>query len=324
MSSSTFLPGQIWYDTEGNPINAHGGGILWHEGVYYWYGEQRPVGPSLLDALIGVSCYSSRDLVSWKFESTALPVVADDPNSPLQPGCKIERPKVIYNAKTRQFVMWWHHDLKGWGHNGAFAGVATSDSPAGPFRLVEVMKPNWMMFRDCTVFQDDDGSAYLVFATDDNANLAICPLDDTYLKPSGPAQRFFPGRYMEAPCIFKREGIYYLIASDCTGWYPNEARSAFAPALMGPWKEFGNPCVGEGAELTFGAQSTFVLPVQGKKDALIFLSDQWKPENLHDSRYVWLPISFKKTVPFYPERPLIRWLDKWDISLFAANDEAGR
>src|SRR5262249_17442133 len=34
-----FAPGQVWLDTEGHAINAHGGGILFHEGVYYWYGE---------------------------------------------------------------------------------------------------------------------------------------------------------------------------------------------------------------------------------------------------------------------------------------------
>ena len=43
--------------------------------------------------------------------------------------------------------------------------------------------------------------------------------------------RHFQGRYMEAPRIFKREGLYYLIASDCTGLHPNEARSAVAPDL---------------------------------------------------------------------------------------------
>src|SRR5258708_11742219 len=32
-------PAAIWNDTEGRPINAHGGGILFYEGVYYWYGE---------------------------------------------------------------------------------------------------------------------------------------------------------------------------------------------------------------------------------------------------------------------------------------------
>ncbi|MEI7534032.1 MAG: glycosyl hydrolase family 43, partial [Verrucomicrobiae bacterium] len=36
---SAFAPGEIWRDTSGHPINAHGGGILYHEGVYYWYGE---------------------------------------------------------------------------------------------------------------------------------------------------------------------------------------------------------------------------------------------------------------------------------------------
>ncbi|MGC3957443.1 MAG: hypothetical protein QM813_05620 [Verrucomicrobiota bacterium] len=36
---ATFIPGAVWNDTTGNPINAHGGGMLYHNGVYYWYGE---------------------------------------------------------------------------------------------------------------------------------------------------------------------------------------------------------------------------------------------------------------------------------------------
>lgn len=311
-----FLPGQVFSDTEGRPINAHGGGVLHHQGVYYWYGEQRPVGPSSLNALIGVSCYSSRDLFSWKFEGTVLPVDRENPDSPITPGCKMERPKVVYNASTRRFVMWWHHDMKGWGHAGAFAGVAVSDSPTGPFRLMEILKPNWHMFRDCTVFQDEDGSAHLVYASDDNANLVICPLEDDYLKVTPSAHRFFPGRYMEAPCVFKHAANYYFIGSDCTGWCPNEARSAAAPTLYGPWKELGNPCLGEGAEITYGCQSTFVLPVEGKPGAFIFMADQWNPENLHESRYVWLPMFFKQTVCSQPPRPFVRWLDHWDLSVF--------
>ncbi len=311
-----FEPGKLWNDVDGNPINAHGGGILHHEGVFYWYGEQRPAGPSTLDAQIGISCYSSRDLYRWKFEGTVRPVVRDDPSSPLTPGCKMERPKVLFNPSTRRFVMWWHHDRKGWGHSGALAGVAISDSPTGPFRLVEVFKPNWTMYRDCTLFQDDDGAAYTIYATDDNANLMISPLTDDYLKPTPRAQRHFQGRYMEAPCVFKRDGQYYLIASDCTGWAPNEARSAVAPTLQGPWRELGNPCLGEGAELSFGTQSTFVFPVPGKKDAFILMADQWRPDNLADSRYVWLPITFRRTVAYYPERPFVRWQDAWDLSVW--------
>jgi hypothetical protein len=44
---------------------------------------------------------------------------------------------------------------------------------------------------------------------------------------------------------------------------------------------------------TFGAQSTFVLPVQGQDDTFIFLADRWNPRDLKESRYVWLPITLK-------------------------------
>ena len=67
-----------WLDTSGNPINAHGGGILYHGGRYYWYGEYKN-GPTYLPKgswdgyrtdVIGVSCYSSPDMVDWTFEGS--------------------------------------------------------------------------------------------------------------------------------------------------------------------------------------------------------------------------------------------------------------
>lgn len=38
-----YYPGHIWLDTEGDPIQAHGGGILYDERsrTYYWYGEYK-------------------------------------------------------------------------------------------------------------------------------------------------------------------------------------------------------------------------------------------------------------------------------------------
>lgn len=38
-----YHPGKIWLDTEGNPIQAHGGGILYNARtkMYYWYGEYK-------------------------------------------------------------------------------------------------------------------------------------------------------------------------------------------------------------------------------------------------------------------------------------------
>lgn len=305
-------PGNPILDTEGNPVNAHGAGVLWHEGRYYLYGECRPEGPSSLNALIGISCYSSKDLVCWRNEGVVLSVRHDDDLHPLTSGCKMERPKVLFNTLTKKFVMWWHHDIKGWGHSGAFAGTAVSNTPTGPFEYVKVFQPNGCMYRDCTLYQDFDGTAYAIFATDSNANLAICRLDDTYLNPTPILQRAFQGRYMEAPCIFQRNHIYYLIASDCSGWYPNEGRSAWAPTVLGPWKEFGNPFIGPDAEISFRSQSTYVLPVNGKHDAFLYMGDRWIPEAIHTSTYVWLPISFRQTIPYDPPRPFIHWIAEWE------------
>ena len=111
------------------------------------------------------------------------------------------------------------------------------------------------MARDMTLFVDDDGEAYHVYASEENTTLHISRLTDDYLTPAGDYVRVFPGRFMEAPALFKRQGRYYLIASGCTGWAPNAARSAVADSIWGPWTELGNPAVGPGAETTFGSRA---------------------------------------------------------------------
>ena len=34
-------PGQVWLDTNGNRIQAHGGSLMALGGRYYWYGENK-------------------------------------------------------------------------------------------------------------------------------------------------------------------------------------------------------------------------------------------------------------------------------------------
>ncbi|MBD9093235.1 MAG: beta-glucanase, partial [Bacteroides oleiciplenus] len=46
--------GEVWKDTDGNVINAHGGGILFNNGKYYWFGEHRP--SSGFTTQVGVTC----------------------------------------------------------------------------------------------------------------------------------------------------------------------------------------------------------------------------------------------------------------------------
>jgi hypothetical protein len=338
-----FQPGAVWRDTAGTPINAHGGGILFHNGVFYWYGEFKAGQTYLTEAnkswggtrvlAAGVSCYSSTNLYDWKNEGLVLPAVPDQPRHDLHSEQVIERPKVIYNARTKKFVMWLHQDSADYA--AARAGVAVSDTPAGQFRYLRSFRPNaghWpanataearqsggtnvlardfangQMARDQTLFVDDDGAAYHFYSSENNATLHVSRLTDDYLKPAGQYARIFEGRFMEAPAVFKRGGKYYLIASGCTAWAPNAARSAVAENIFGPWTELGNPCRGANAETTFGCQSTFVLPVPGHADGFIALFDRWKQWDLADSRYVWLPLRFEG------DKPVLEWRDRWTLA----------
>jgi len=286
-----------WLDTAGQPINAHGAGVLAHNGTYYLYGEHKAGKTELVPGqgwecyrvpVGGVSCYSSRDLVSWKNEGVVLAPNTTDSQHDLHLSKVAERPKVIYNAKTKMFVMWLHVDSKTYGHSRA--GVATSRSPTGPFQYRGSVEPNGQMVRDLTVFKDDDSRAYLVFASEANQTMRVVLLADDYLSPTPQEKRILVDQHREAPALFKHQGKYYLLTSDCTGWSPNAATYAVADAPLGNWQQHGNPCAGPGAETTFQTQGAFVLPVPGQPDNYIFLADRWEKTNLEASQYSWLPL----------------------------------
>ena len=351
---TSFRPGQIWKDNNGVHINAHGGGILLHKDTYYWFGEHKIEGNAGNKAHVGVHCYSSKDLYNWKDEGIALKV-SDDPASLITKECTLERPKVIYNRKTKKFVMWFHLEPKGQGYSGAMAGVAQADKVTGPYTFVrasrcdiqtwpinvlpehkEPVKPEYQVdranlgrgehpdavntlgrdfekgqhSRDQTLFVDDDGKAYHVRSSESNSVIHISQLTDDYLDFSGRYVRAFVGIKLEAPALFKKDGLYYIMGSECTGWRPNPAHSGVAPTIWGPWTELGNPCVDKGAETTYRSQSTFFVPVPGKEGEFIYMGDRWFPENAIDGRYVWLPVEWEDG------RFILRWRDEWDLSIF--------
>src|SRR6185436_10214888 len=302
-----FLPVNImaqgnWKDTNGNFINAHGAGILNYNGTYYMCGEIKKGKTWLVPGQNwecyrvpagGVSCYSSKDLSSWKYEGVALmPLIGDSLND-IDTGKVIERPKVIYNELTKKFVMWMHIDAKD--YSFAHAGVAVSDNPAGPYKYLGSVQPNGQMSRDMTLFKDDDNKAYLIYSSENNNSMHVCLLSDDYLSPTKTWSRILIDRNREAPALFKNKGKYYLITSACTGWSPNPATYAVASQLLGPWQEYDNPCTGEEAETTFQSQSTFILPVKGKSDQYIFMADKWNKLDIENSKYVWLPLLIKNS-----------------------------
>jgi hypothetical protein len=356
--TNQFTPGKIWEDNKGVHINAHGGGILFHNKMYYWFGEHKVEGEAGNKAMVGVHVYSSKNLTQWKDEGIALSVV-EDTTSLLVKGCIIERPKVIYNKKTKTFVMWFHHELNGQGYKAALTGLAISNKITGPYKYIKSINPNagkWplnlseelkfldstetmqgikmqsseglkrvidgfyvrrdfakgQMARDMMLYVDDDGKAYHIHSSENNQTLHFAELTDDYQNFTGRYTRVLEGKANEAPAIFKKEGKYYMISSGTTGWDPNPARLSVANNIMGPWKELGDPSRGTEPEnkTTFWSQSTYILPVYGKKNAFIYMGDRWTPKNAIDGRYIWLPIQFEEG------KPILKWLDQWDLTFF--------
>ncbi len=301
----TFKPGELWLDNQGNHINAHGGGILFHKGKYYWFGEIKKGETWRVKDITtwecyrtnagGVSCYSSKNLIDWQYEGVALAPNLSDSTHDIHFSKVIERPKVIYNSKTKKFVMWLHIDSEDYSY--ARAGVAISDTPTGPYTFLYSLRPNDQMSRDMTLFKDTDGKAYHMFSSENNAVMHVSLLTEDYLRPTGIETRIFIGKSREAPAIFKHKARYYLITSGCTGWSPNEAMIASTDNILGEWTNEYDPCKGADSEMTFFSQSTCVFPVEGRKGGYIFMADRWNKTNLEDSRYVWLPIDFEQGNP---------------------------
>lgn len=350
-SLERITPGQEWPDRKGEHINAHGGGLLFHEGKYYWYGENRPARGFTTE--VGVEVYSSSDLMNWEDEGVAL-AVSEEAGHDIERGCIMERPKVVRNPKTGTFVMLFHLELKGKGYAAARVGFAESDSPVGPFRFIRSLRPNagkwptdfsrrdirkakklkeadykewwtpeWreaireglllardvpggQMSRDMTVYVDDDGKAYHIYSAEENLTLNLAELTDDYLDYTGRYVRIAPGGQNEAPTIFKRDGVYWMITSGCTGWAPNEARMFKAASLWGPWEQLPSPFVGKDAKKSFHTQGTYIFKVEGTEDGFVFMADRWNPQSLKNSRHIWLPIDFEAD-----GTPVIRWVDSW-------------
>ncbi len=338
----TLKDGGVWPDDRGVHINAHGGGVLFAEGRYWWFGEHKVAGKEGNLAMVGVHAYSSGDLANWKDEGIAL-AVEDNPKSDIFKGCILERPKVVRMPATGKYVMYFHLE-KNADYTSALVGIAISDTPGGPYRYVKCLRPNagqlpanarpeeltaevfaasakvgelpggpneraaaaeiWQghvkggqMCRDMTLFTDDDGKVYHIFASEHNSTLHVAELAADGLGYTGKWTRFAVKDWTEAPAVLKRNGWYFLVGSGCTGWAPNAARYYRARNILGPWERVGNPCVGVnpangfGPEKTWGGQSTFILKVEGR-DEFIAMFDVWCPTNAIDGRYIWRKVEF--------------------------------
>ncbi len=320
VSRKQITPGQLWKDSKGEPINAHGGGVIYHKGIYYWYGTHKIPGLSeAKHADGGIHCYSSKDLINWQDRGKVLNLVNGDDAHDLAYECNFDRPKIVFNAKSGNFVAFFKLYLKGKGTVTGFVGVATSKSPTGPFiyshKFLGANSQNGS--GDFAMHQEENGDLYHLTVRKPDKKFVVGKMNDDYLMPEG--------KYLvcdgildktEAPAIIKRNGVYHLIASESTGWDPNAARYYTSTSIAGPWKYQGNPCAGInpnnglGLEKTFGGQSTFILKVHGRDDAYIAMFDINKPDHPYESRYIWLPVKIQSN------QFSIQWIDAFGLDKF--------
>ncbi len=298
--TATIRSGEVWKEADGKVVNAHCGGLLQVGDVFYWFGEVRSPGNRFVQ---NVSCYRSTDLTNWTFRN----MVVKPETDPIVVRSHLERPKVVYNAKTKKYVMWMHKEDARRGYAEAHCAVAVCDTPDGDYKWVGDFRPCDNMSRDCTLFQDDDGSAYFISSARENADMIIYKLSDDYLKVDKQVAVWFPGQYREAPAVFKKDGTYYLITSFCTGISPNPQYYSTSKSLAGPWTPY-KLLTGDDTWNTYYSQANYVLPIHGTEaTTFIYCGDNWIARPM---RQVWLPLELDGKGDLR-----MRWADRWQVDL---------
>ena len=348
MKYDAFYPGQVWLDTEGKRIQAHGGSLMFLDGVYYWYGENKEKTDGKNGIWHwGVRCYSSTDLYNWKDEGLIIPPEPEDPDSSLHPSACMDRPHIIYNKRTKKFVCWLKIMNKDQTQSET---VLTADSILGPYTKVrEGLRPLGMSAGDFDLAVAEDGKAYYYFERVHSETICA-DLTEDYTDVTGYYSTHFPHSgppyVREATAHFIRKGKHYLITSGTTGYLPNPSEAAIADTWHGPYTVLGDPHPEDESKTSFHSQISSVFKVPGKKDLYIACADRWLPqamdkqypiyremfekifsgraeefdfsrmgeqvvENTAIADYVWLPIRFEG------EKPVIHWLDSWRWEDFA-------
>ncbi|QRV84826.1 glycoside hydrolase family 43 protein [Ceratobasidium sp. AG-Ba] len=240
------VPGATWTASGTNQhVQAHGGGIIKVGSTYYWIGENKLNGGSYQS----VNCYSSTNLVEWKYVGALLGLQG---SGDLGPNRVVERPKVIYNDSTKQYVMYMHIDSSNYG---------------------EAKRAN---------------------------GLRINKLSSDYL--SVVSNVYTWSQKYEAPAVFKSNGVYFMLASQLTGWDTNDNMYSTSTSLSGPWSSWKT--FAPAGTRTYDSQTTFVLQVGNN---FMYMGDRWFSNNLMRSSYIWLPLSVSGTTLSLPNN-YVNWV----------------
>lgn len=320
--TATIVNDMFWKDTGGKNIYSQGGGAIKVGDTYYWYGVRYkgaatyaadPAGKNDDVTFDGVTCYSSKDLVHWKDEGLAL--------STKEAGYGwFGRLGVVYNAKTKKYVL----AAQGASPSGTYGEYfATSSTPDGEFKFASVQTELSMFVNggtgDQTVFQDDDGKAYIIASNvKGRSNLYVAPLRESDFLTIESATRIARGKSREGNAMFKYKGTYYFCSSDLHGWNASHTYCMTSRSVLGP---YGDEFVLDGTDEDFShvTQTGFFIQVNGTKDSfVIFAGDRWSDFAGNGLGYnQWLPISFESG------KPKFNSMTEWNIDAAAGTWSIG-
>jgi hypothetical protein len=284
----TIYSGVPWIDTSGNLVNAHGVGFIQVADTYYMVGEQRsgandtysgsPINGE--DTFTGVSMYSTKDFMRWTFVGT---VVRPIPGTVVAPPYYGERPKILYNASTGNYVIY----IKMLTYTGnplvytGYYAVLTSSTISGPYTYNRTL--NAASAQDFQVFQDTDGTQYLAEA---GATLYQFAPDGLSLV-SSVATGIQTG---EGVSLYEAAGTYFWQSSQGSYWHANDNSYSTATSLTGPWELEGN-FAPSGTD-TWQSQDTAVVPITGKSGTTyVYVGDRWVNGDLPASTLVVQPLA---------------------------------
>ena len=284
MAYNSIRPGQLWLDTDGKPIQAHGFSVFYNEQekLYYWYGENKEKSVGGKNNTIwhwGVRLYTSPDLYNWTDKGLIIPPEPEDLDSPLHPTYCMDRPHIIYCPKTGKYVAWLKIMA---GEVSQFMCIMTADRFEGPYTYArKIYKPLHMDSGDFALYSDPEtGKGYIWFERP-HFQLVCATLSDDYTAVEGKYSIHFDGLLppltREAPTFFERNGKKYLFTSGTSGYYPNPSRVFMFDDCHGQYTDLGDPCVGDKSGTTFNSQITSVIRLPGT-DQYIACADRWMPD----------------------------------------------
>jgi hypothetical protein len=213
------------------------------------------------------------------------------------------------------------------GHNTTDrAGIATASSITGPWTWQNTtLNPDNTGFKDFSLFQDEDGTAYVVYVIGTQGSVTISRLTPDCKRTTGESVTgLVPGR--EAPVLIRHGSAYFLISSDTNYYNSTTGRfdlhynvCASCDTPLGQWSTdwatlfASQPKAGE----PYNTQTASLLKVPGRKDAYILLTDFFNPTSLYDSRQTWVPLSFPTSTTVAGGTPAL-----FDLSLWPAERPA--